>query len=63
VGVAGRDGGTLAKLADACVVIPTIDPGHVTAQTEGLQALVWHLLVSHPLLATRAPTWESAPHA
>jgi D-sedoheptulose 7-phosphate isomerase len=59
VGVAGRDGGALARLADACVVIPTEDPGHVTAQTEGLQALVWHLLVSHPLLATRAPTWES----
>jgi D-sedoheptulose 7-phosphate isomerase len=59
VGVAGRDGGALARLADACVVIPTMDPSHVTAQTEGLQALMWHLLVSHPLLATRAPTWES----
>ncbi len=59
VGVAGRDGGALARLADACVVIPTLDPAHVTAQTEGLQALMWHLLVSHPLLATRAPTWEA----
>ncbi|MDQ1521140.1 MAG: D-sedoheptulose 7-phosphate isomerase [Actinomycetota bacterium] len=59
VGVAGRDGGALARLADACVVIPTIDPEHVTAQTEGLQALMWHLLVSHPLLAARTPTWES----
>jgi D-sedoheptulose 7-phosphate isomerase len=59
VGVAGRDGGALARLADACVVIPTVDPAHVTAQTEGLQALMWHLLVSHPLLAARTPTWES----
>jgi D-sedoheptulose 7-phosphate isomerase len=63
VGVAGRDGGALATLADACVVIPTIDPGHVTAQTEGLQALMWHLLVSHPLLAARLPTWESGAPA
>ncbi len=60
VGVAGRDGGALARLADACIVIPTGDPAHVTAQTEGVQALVWHLLVSHPVLATRTPTWESA---
>jgi D-sedoheptulose 7-phosphate isomerase len=63
VGVAGRDGGVLARLADACVLIPTVDPAHVTAQTEGLQALMWHLLVSHPQLATRAPTWESDPSA
>jgi D-sedoheptulose 7-phosphate isomerase len=63
VGVAGRDGGALARLADACVVIPTVDPAHVTAQTEGLQALMWHLLVSHPLLATRTPTWETGAPA
>jgi D-sedoheptulose 7-phosphate isomerase len=59
VGVTGRDGGALAGIADACVIIPTGDPSHVTAQTEGLQALVWHLLVSHPQLAARTPTWES----
>jgi len=63
VGVAGRDGGALARIADACVLIPTVDPAHVTAQTEGLQALMWHLLVSHPQLATRAATWESGPTA
>jgi D-sedoheptulose 7-phosphate isomerase len=63
VGVAGRDGGALARIADACVLIPTVDPAHVTAQTEGLQALMWHLLVSHPQLATRTPTWESGPTA
>lgn len=59
VGVAGRDGGALARWASACVVVPTVDPNQVTAQTEGLQALIWHLLVSHPLLAVCAPTWES----
>jgi len=59
VGVAGRDGGALARLADACVVIPTADPGLVTPQTEGLQAVMWHLIVSHPKLAASAAKWES----
>lgn len=59
VGVAGRDGGALAQLAHACVVIPTADPGLVTAQTEGLQAVMWHLIVSHPSLAAAAGKWES----
>lgn len=59
VGVAGRDGGALAQFADACVVLPTVDPGLVTPQTEGLQAVVWHLVVSHPNLATSAAKWES----
>ena len=59
VGVAGRDGGALARLADACVVIPTVDPGLVTPQAEGLQAVVWHLIVSHPTLAIGAAKWES----
>lgn len=59
VGVAGRDGGALAQLADACVVIPTSDPGLVTPQTEGLQAVMWHLIVSHPKLAASAAKWES----
>ena len=58
-GVAGRDGGALARIADACVVIPTGDPGFVTPQTEGIQAVVWHLVVSHPKLATAAAKWES----
>lgn len=58
-GVAGRDGGELARVADACVVIPTGDPGLVTPQTEGLQAVVWHLIVSHPKLAANEAKWES----
>jgi D-sedoheptulose 7-phosphate isomerase len=60
VGIAGRDGGALARTADAVVVIPSKDPDHVTPQTEGLQALLWHLLVTHPKLMTRPPTWESS---
>ena len=59
VGVAGRDGGELARLADACVVIPTVDATMVTPQTEGLQALMWHLIVSHPDLAANVAKWES----
>jgi D-sedoheptulose 7-phosphate isomerase len=59
VGIAGRDGGALAQLADACIVIPTVDPGLVTPQTEGLQAVMWHLIVSHPQLAANTAKWES----
>jgi D-sedoheptulose 7-phosphate isomerase len=59
VGVAGRDGGTLRELATACVVIPTVDASLVTPQTEGLQALIWHLIVSDPRLAAATAKWES----
>jgi len=58
-GVAGRDGGELARTADACIVIPTGELGLVTAQTEGLQAVLWHLIVSHPKLAANEGKWES----
>jgi D-sedoheptulose 7-phosphate isomerase len=58
-GVVGRDGGTTAGLADACVVIPPLYAEHVTPHTEGLCAVVWHLLVSHPALARSATRWES----
>jgi D-sedoheptulose 7-phosphate isomerase len=58
-GVVGRDGGTTARLAEACVVIPPLFPEHVTPHTEGLCAVVWHLLVSHPALARSATRWES----
>ena len=58
-GVVGRDGGTTAKLADACVVIPPLYGDHITPHTEGLCAVVWHLLVSHPALARSATRWES----
>ena len=59
LGVVGRDGGTTRKLAEACVVIPTVSPERVTPHTEGLCAVVWHLLVSHPLLQSRSTRWES----
>jgi len=59
VGVVGRDGGFTATVADACVIVPTINPDAVTPHTEAFQAVIWHLLVSHPLLKTALTTWES----
>ena len=59
LGVVGRDGGRLAETADACVMIPTVNAAAVTAHTEGFQAVIWHLLVSHPLLKRANPKWES----
>lgn len=59
LGVVGRDGGFAAKVADACVVIPTVNPESVTPHAEAFQALVWHLLVTHPRLKRHAGTWES----
>ena len=59
VGVAGRDGGYLRQVATASVVIPPLDPAHVTQQTEGFQALIWHLLVGHPALQGATPKWEA----
>jgi D-sedoheptulose 7-phosphate isomerase len=56
-GVVGRDGGYTARVADVAVVVPTIEPAHVTPHTEAFQAMVWHCLVSHPLLQTRKTTW------
>ena len=58
-GVVGRDGGYTAKVADACVIVPTVNPATVTPHTESLQALVWHLLVSHPALQAAPMKWES----
>lgn len=60
IGIVGRDGGFTAKLADACVVLPPLYPSHVTPLTEGLCAVIWHLLVSHPALAVNRTKWESA---
>ena len=59
VGVVGRDGGFTATVADACVIVPTVNPGAVTPHTEAFQAVVWHLLVSHPSLQTVRAKWES----
>jgi D-sedoheptulose 7-phosphate isomerase len=58
-GIVGKDGGYTAKVADACVVIPTASPERITPHTEGLAAVVWHLLVSHPALKRAATKWES----
>jgi D-sedoheptulose 7-phosphate isomerase len=59
VGVVGRDGGFTARVANAVVVIPTVNPERVTPHAEAFQAVVWHLLVSHPALQIAATTWES----
>jgi D-sedoheptulose 7-phosphate isomerase len=56
-GIVGRDGGYTARVADACVVIPSVNHERVTPHTEGTQAVVWHLLVSHPKLQIRATKW------
>jgi len=58
-GIVGRDGGYTAKVADACVVVPTVNLTHVTPHSEAFQAVVWHLLVSHPKLKVEATKWES----
>ncbi|MDR0356609.1 MAG: SIS domain-containing protein [Deltaproteobacteria bacterium] len=59
LGIVGRDGGFTAASADACVIIPTVNPAHVTPHTEAFHGLVWHLLVSHPQLKTGKTMWES----
>ena len=58
-GVVGRDGGYTAQVADACILIPVVNPSNVTPHTEAFQALVWHLLVSHPKLKVAETKWES----
>lgn len=59
-GVVGRDGGYTAQVADACVIIPTVNAETITPHSEAFQAVVWHLLVSHPKLKAHATKWESA---
>lgn len=58
-GIVGRDGGHTARVADACVLIPTVNESAVTPHSEAMQALIWHLLVSHPRLRTAPAKWES----
>ncbi|MCJ7668606.1 MAG: SIS domain-containing protein [Anaerolineae bacterium] len=58
-GVVGRDGGYTAQVANACVVIPSVNPKTVTVHTESFQALIWHLLISHPALQISPMKWES----
>ena len=58
-GIVGRDGGFTAKVADACVIVPTVNPAHTTPHAEAFQAVVWHLIVTHPLLKQAETKWES----
>ncbi|MBI3206568.1 MAG: SIS domain-containing protein [Myxococcales bacterium] len=58
-GIVGRDGGYTAQVADACVIVPTVNSEAITPHTEAFQAVVWHLLVSHPTLQKAATKWES----
>jgi D-sedoheptulose 7-phosphate isomerase len=59
IGIVGRDGGYTAKEATACVIVPTVNPVHVTPHSEAFQAVIWHLLVSHPKLKVAQTKWES----
>jgi dTDP-glucose pyrophosphorylase len=58
-GIVGRDGGYTAQVADACVIVPSVNPLHVTPHTEAFQAVVWHLIVSHPRIKRTETKWES----
>jgi D-sedoheptulose 7-phosphate isomerase len=58
-GILGRDGGYTAQVADACVIVPTVNPLHITPHVEAFQAVVWHLIVSHPKIKRAETKWES----
>jgi D-sedoheptulose 7-phosphate isomerase len=59
IGILGRDGGHTAQVADASVIVPTVNADTVTPHSEAFQAVIWHLLVSHPLLGSKRTKWES----
>src|SRR5215467_4875377 len=59
IGIVGKDGGYTAQVAEACVLVPTVNPEHITPHAEAFQAVVWHLLVSHPRLKRAETKWES----
>jgi len=59
VGIVGRDGGYTAKNSNECIIIPTVNKNHITPHSEGFQALIWHLIVSHPKLKSNLTKWES----
>jgi D-sedoheptulose 7-phosphate isomerase len=59
-GVVGRDGGFTAQVADTCLVVPTVNPQTVTPHAEAFQSVIWHLLVSHPLVKEVPTKWEAA---
>ncbi len=58
-GIVGRDGGFTREAADACILVPVVNPRHVTPHTEAFQAVLWHLLVTHPALKAAETKWES----
>ena len=59
LGIVGRDGGYTGKVADACLIVPAVNSNTVTPHTESFQAVIWHLLVSHPLMRMAEMKWES----
>jgi len=59
IGIVGKDGGYTAKVADACVIVPTVNPANITPHSEAFQAVIWHLFVSHPALKVNQTKWES----
>ena len=59
IGIVGKDGGYTAKQADACVIVPTVNPNNVTPHSEAFQAVIWHLWVSHPDVTVNQTKWES----
>jgi D-sedoheptulose 7-phosphate isomerase len=56
-GIVGRDGGHTARVADVCIIVPTVSEERVTPHAEAFQAVIWHLLVSHPLVKTAPTKW------
>jgi len=59
IGIVGRADGFTAQVADACVIVPDVNPAHVTVHAESFQGVIWHLMVSHPRLRASTPKWES----
>lgn len=59
VGIVGRDGGYTLKVADSCILIPSINEENVTPHAEAFQSIIWHLIVSHPMLKINPTKWES----
>ena len=58
-GIVGRDGGYTSKVADVCIIIPTVNKETITPHSESFQSIIWHLLVSHPKLKSKQTKWES----
>ncbi len=59
IGIVGKDGGYTAKVADACVIVPVVNPSNITPHSEAFQAVIWHLFVSHPDVKQKQTMWES----